>query len=88
MGKKILIRTTRPPKEAMVEVFDQGAGVPEAIRERIFEPFFTSKPVGKGVGLGLSVSMELVSQHEGRLMVSGADRPFSTVFRLTLPAAR
>ena len=87
VGRKILIRTTRPPKEAMVEVFDQGAGVPDAIRERIFEPFFTSKPVGKGVGLGLSVSMELVSQHEGRLMVSGADRPFSTVFRLTLPAA-
>jgi signal transduction histidine kinase len=86
-GKKILVRTSRPPKEAVVEVFDQGAGIPEAIQERIFEPFFTSKPVGKGVGLGLSVSMELVSQHGGRLQAQPADAPWSTAFRLTLPAA-
>ena len=88
IGRKILIRTTRPPKEAVVEVFDQGAGIPDAIRERIFEPFFTSKPVGKGVGLGLSVSLELVAQHGGALMAQRSDRPWATVFRLTLPAAK
>ena len=87
-GKRILVRTVTNGKESGIEVYDQGAGIPDAIRERIFEPFFTSKPVGKGVGLGLSVSMELVQQHEGRLMAARAERPWSTVFRIILPAAR
>lgn len=84
----IMVRTVTNGKESGIEVYDQGAGIPEAIRERIFEPFFTSKPVGKGVGLGLSVSMELVQQHQGRLVAMPAEAPWSTVFRIILPAAR
>jgi signal transduction histidine kinase len=87
-GKRILVRTVTNGKESGIEVYDQGAGIPEAIRERIFEPFFTSKPVGKGVGLGLSVSMELVQQHDGRLTANRTDAPWSTVFRIILPAAK
>jgi signal transduction histidine kinase len=87
-GRRILVRTVTNGKESGIEVYDQGAGIPEAIRERIFEPFFTSKPVGKGVGLGLSVSMELVQQHQGRLVAVPAEAPWSTVFRIILPAAR
>ncbi|MFN8609708.1 MAG: HAMP domain-containing sensor histidine kinase [Vulcanimicrobiota bacterium] len=86
-GRRILVRTITNGKESGIEVYDQGAGIPEAIRERIFEPFFTSKPVGKGVGLGLSVSMELVQQHDGRLTATPAEAPWSTVFRIILPAA-
>jgi signal transduction histidine kinase len=85
-GKNILVRTRRGGQEVAVEVYDQGAGVPDAIRERIFEPFFTSKPVGKGVGLGLSVSAELVAQHGGQLQVENAAPPWTTLFRLRLPA--
>lgn len=88
IGKKILIRSAFTGKESLVEVCDQGAGIPEPIRERIFEPFFTSKPVGKGVGLGLSVSMELVAQHQGKLQAAPGQPPWATIFRLTLPAAQ
>jgi signal transduction histidine kinase len=79
------VRTVVLPRGVGLEVLDQGAGVPEAIRERIFEPFFTSKPVGKGVGLGLSVSQELVQQHDGKLTVETPSEPWVTAFRLYLP---
>lgn len=84
-GKNLLVRTLRAPQQVAIEVYDQGAGVPEAIRDRIFEPFFTSKPVGKGVGLGLSVSSELVAQHGGVLEVHDAAPPWTTVFRIRIP---
>lgn len=84
-GRRIKVRTVVLPQGVGLEVLDQGAGVPEAIRERIFEPFFTSKPVGKGVGLGLSVSQELVQQHGGKLSVEAAADPWVTAFRLYLP---
>lgn len=87
-GRNILVRSRRGGQEVALEVLDQGAGVPDAIRERIFEPFFTSKPVGKGVGLGLSVSSELVAQHGGELQVENAAPPWTTVFRLRLPAVQ
>jgi signal transduction histidine kinase len=86
-GRRILIRTARSGSERWLEVLDQGAGVPPEIVERIFEPFFTSKPVGKGVGLGLSVSLELVHQNGGKLTCMAGQSPWVTVFRLILPGA-
>lgn len=86
-GKKVGVSTSRQGTRVELCVVDQGAGVPEEIRERIFEPFFTSKPVGKGVGLGLSVSQELVRQNEGELRVDPMAPPWSTRFTLTFAAA-
>ncbi len=58
----------------LVKVADSGPGIPEASQEKIFDPFFTSKPVGEGTGLGLSVSQNIVSLHHGILDVrNGAD---------------
>jgi signal transduction histidine kinase/CheY-like chemotaxis protein len=71
------------PRTVILEVADNGPGVPEGARRRIFEPFFTTKPQGHGTGVGLSFSQGLAEAHGGRLELlpsaSGA------CFRLTLP---
>lgn len=60
-----------------------GEGPPQEMREKIFQPFFTTKPIGKGVGLGLSVSRSLIEAHGGRLEVDPASR--NTRFEIRLP---
>jgi signal transduction histidine kinase len=69
----------------IVQVADNGPGIPAAVLPRVFEPFFTTKKVGEGAGLGLSVSYGIVAQHGGRLSVES--EPGRTVFTLDLPAA-
>jgi signal transduction histidine kinase len=53
-----------------ITVTDSGAGIPAAIREKMFQPFFTSKEPGKGTGLGLSIARGIVGQHRGTLTVA------------------
>jgi signal transduction histidine kinase len=69
----------------ILQVADNGPGIPAAVLPRVFEPFFTTKKVGEGTGLGLSVSYGIVEQHAGRLSVES--EPGRTVFTLELPAA-
>ena len=69
----------------ILQVTDNGPGIPAAVLPRVFEPFFTTKKVGEGAGLGLSVSYGIVEQHGGRLSVES--EPGRTVFTLELPAA-
>jgi signal transduction histidine kinase len=68
----------------VVEVTDDGPGIPAEIRERIFEPFFSTKDVGKGVGLGLDIVRRTLERHDGEIEVDS--RPGRTVFRVRLPA--
>lgn len=70
-------------KSAVVDVIDNGPGVPESLRTAIFDPFFTTKAVGRGTGLGLSISLKIAEEHGGSLMLSEA--PSGACFRLTLP---
>ena len=66
-----------------LRVIDDGAGIPEAVRERIFNPFFTTKP--RGSGLGLAIVRKVVDAHEGRIDVSAGPDGLGTCFRLLLP---
>jgi len=68
----------------VVEVSDDGPGVPEEVQSKIFDPFFTTKDVGKGTGLGLTVAYAIVEEHGGRLTVSSEPGPGAT-FRVDLP---
>jgi signal transduction histidine kinase len=70
----------------VVEVRDTGIGIPAELQQRIFDPFFTSKPVGRGRGLGLAICHHIITDLGGTISVESApDR--GSVFRVTLPAA-
>jgi two-component system NtrC family sensor kinase len=69
-----------------IAVADNGPGIPEAVRSRIFEPYFTTKPVGSGTGVGLAVSLGIIEAHGGALTVGGGEG-LGTVFTIVLPAA-
>lgn len=80
----ITIRTGHEGDQVWFEVQDDGAGITPAIQARIFEPFYTSKPVGQGTGLGLSIAFGIVQRHQGHITVQSTPGQGST-FRVTLP---
>jgi PAS domain S-box-containing protein len=69
-----------------IEVSDTGPGIRPEILPRIFEPFFSTKPVGQGTGLGLAIAYGIVTHHRGRIEVDSS--PAGTAFRVLLPAAQ
>jgi PAS domain S-box-containing protein len=71
---------------AVIEVADNGPGVPLSLRERVFKPFFTTKPVGAGTGLGLSISRQIVDSFGGALELRCPPEGGAT-FRVLLPLA-
>lgn len=74
-GGRVLISAGLDPEKQLVRmsVLDSGPGVPADIRQQIFEPFFSTKEVGKGTGLGLAVSYSIVKRHRGRIEVRGEE---------------
>jgi len=80
--RQILIKSTRHSDGVLVQVQDSGPGVDPEQADRIFEPFFTSKP--EGVGMGLSISRSIVESHGGRLWVEAVSN--GALFEFTLPA--
>lgn len=85
---KVIVRTSARPEEkiAVLEVEDNGEGIPPEFLSKIFDPFFTTKGEGKGVGLGLSVVYGIVEAHGGELEVNSSLGK-GTVFTVTLPLA-
>jgi signal transduction histidine kinase len=80
----LTIRTRRDGPNAVVEISDNGPGIPEDVRPRIFEPFFTTKDVGEGTGLGLDISWRIVvKKHHGDIRVHTG--PGGTTFEICLP---
>jgi signal transduction histidine kinase len=75
------------PPWVVVDIHDNGCGIPEHVREHVFEPFFTTKPVGEGTGLGLSICHGIVRSFRGELTFE-TQVGKGTVFRVFLPASR
>jgi signal transduction histidine kinase len=80
------IRTARELDRVLVEIADNGPGIPREILDHIFEPFFTTKGVGNGTGLGLETVRRIVRQHGGEITVESA--PGATRFQVRLPLRR
>ena len=84
---RIVLRGREHGGELVIEVEDNGCGMDEATRARVFEPFFTTRPVGQGRGLGLSSALRIVASHGGRIAVRSAPGR-GTCFRVSLPLER
>jgi signal transduction histidine kinase len=84
--KQVIVRAARFETRCEIEVIDHGRGVPETLRERLFEPFVSAAPEAGGTGLGLAISRELTRSMGGELelMRTGAE---GSTFKITLPAA-
>jgi signal transduction histidine kinase len=81
---RIRLRTTHERDRLLVEISDNGPGIPVEIQDRIFEPFFTTKDVGKGAGFGLDVSYRIVvGRHGGDIRI--VSKPGDTRFQVRLP---
>jgi len=65
----VTVSTLNKGNVVEIKVADNGPGIPDAIRDKIFQPFFTTKPTGQGTGLGLSLSYDIVKAHNGELKV-------------------
>jgi signal transduction histidine kinase/ActR/RegA family two-component response regulator len=85
-GGTIHVKTKRiAEKRVLLEVGDDGPGIPQGIQARIFDPFFTTKPAGVGTGLGLAIVLRIVREHGGRLHLA-SNLGQGTVFSIELPA--
>jgi signal transduction histidine kinase len=82
-GGKLQVRTKKEPTDILVEIRDNGSGIPAGLRSRIFEPFFTTKAVGEGTGLGLDTVARIVRQHRGNIRFES--NPGDTCFQVRLP---
>jgi two-component system NtrC family sensor kinase len=83
---KVVIRSADTPDEVRIDVQDNGPGIPAAFLDRIFDPFFTTKKEGVGIGLGLSVSYNIIKKNGGRIEVQSEPNQ-GTCFSIYLPLA-
>jgi len=84
---KICIGTSLEVNQIVVEVVDNGPGIPADIQPHLFEPFFTTKPVGTGTGLGLVISNRIVGDRHGG-EIEFDSKPGETRFKVRLPLNR
>ena len=80
----VTVRTQKASNRVDIHVADNGCGIPDAIKEKIFQPFFTTKPTGQGTGLGLSLSYDIVKAHGGEIKVESTEKQ-GTRFIISLP---
>ncbi len=81
-GGHVEVKASREGERVVVRIVDDGPGIPAAIRERIFDPFFSTKPMGQGTGLGLDIVRRLVRHNDGVIEVDS--KPGRTEFRVAL----
>jgi signal transduction histidine kinase len=86
-GKRgtITVRTRQEVDSALVSVSDTGTGIPREVRDRIYDPFFTTKEVGKGTGQGLAVARSVVVDKHGGVLSFETEEGKGTTFFIRLP---
>ena len=82
----VLIQTKKIENKIEIKVSDNGNGIPPKVIDKIFQPFFTTKPTGQGTGLGLSLAYDIVKAHGGEIEVQTIEDEGSE-FMIKLPAA-
>jgi two-component system NtrC family sensor kinase len=83
-GGTLTVKTSKEVNKVLIHIQDTGVGIPEEIRDKIFEAFFTTKQKVKGVGLGLSVCYGIIKDHGGEIKVESEEGK-GTTFRIRLP---
>ena len=83
----VSVSTKKVGKKLEIKVLDNGNGIPQKVLDKIFQPFFTTKPAGQGTGLGLSLSYDIVKAHGGTLAVRTI-RGENTEFSINLPLTK
>ena len=84
---RIDVHVNKSGESILVEVSDNGHGIPESLHDRIFEPFFTTRPPGKCLGLGLDAAQRIVKKHGGYIRIQRCD-PDATCMLVSLPIER
>ncbi len=82
----VTVRTKKEGNRVLLDVSDNGIGIPDTLKDKIFQPFFTTKPTGQGTGLGLSMSYDIVTKGHGGYLTVKSIRNEKTEFTLSLPA--
>ncbi|MCB0832125.1 MAG: hypothetical protein KDC45_01545 [Bacteroidetes bacterium] len=83
----VFVRTSAGTNNILVAIRDNGKGIPEEIKNKVYDPFFTTKPIGKGTGLGLAISYKILEAHKGTIYFDSTPGK-GTEFKITLPIRR
>jgi signal transduction histidine kinase len=86
-GGEVVVEAETAADLVRVRIIDRGTGIDDAVRERMFEPFYTTKPPGEGTGLGLPLAHSIVREHLGSIEVESAPGKGTTVV-VELPSTR
>ena len=81
----VSVSTQKSDNQIVIKIKDNGIGMPEAVRAKVFQPFFTTKPTGEGTGLGLSLAYDIVTKGHGGLLKVKSTEGVGTTFIITLP---
>jgi signal transduction histidine kinase len=84
--RRLTVRTAPDPEGVLIEIGDTGSGIPNEIREKIYDPFFTTKGVGEGTGLGLDIVRRVMTKHRADIRLES--KPGDTRFQVRLPLNR
>ncbi len=84
---RVVVRTRRQKGQVVIEFADNGVGIPLNEHQKVFEPFYTTKPSGEGTGLGLSLSYDIITQGHGGTLILESKPGRGTTFTITLPVA-
>ena len=82
---QLTISTEFVDDQVIIKISDNGSGMPDAVRSQIFNPFFTTKPIGKGTGMGLSISYQIVTERHGGSITCDSSAGSGTTFTIQIP---